>query len=353
MTEPVRELLDCAVAGVRPRAVDPVGDVVRRYRRRRGRVTAAGISAAVVLLAVGVGVAPPRFVGEDNGPEVVASEGPTEPAVAVQTGPASPRIVGNEIIAGGLVMPIPSGWRTIDDATTIYCDVPPRTIAVGFDPVPGGTGEYCDQKPFITITGASFPAWSLPPRGGIDQRQLTLPGGQPAWLITLPEHDVLGQRPYNVERLYLPWSGVVVGISLDQADFAEIFPMIRTLPVTPSDLLLPDDVTAVQVFGSSDSDPLSNVGPRVTDATVVAKVLQGLRSLTDVVPNDEACATVDMPTIVLQLNAAAEPASIIITRSDRCAQATSSLGGRVTVPRGFTDELWRLLGGKGTVEPAR
>jgi hypothetical protein len=349
-----RELLDNVVADVTPQVVDPVAEVMRRSRRGRRIMVAGGVAVAVVL-AVGAAAAIPRFVAADERTDVTASASPTEVATPAQTVPAIPRVVGEEVVAGGLVVPVPPGWRTVDDAATVYCDVAPRTIAVGFDPVPGGTGKYCGLKPFISVAGLSVQGgWALRQHPGVSQRQLTLPGGQPAWLSVTPRDDALGQQPFTVVRLYLPWSAAVLAISLDQKDFAQIFPTIRTRPVTPSVLSLPDNVTGVQAFGPGDSASWSSKsGPRSRDPATVHDVLQRLQSLTDVVPNDEACATADMPTVVLQVGSAASSATIVITVSEHCAQATSSLGGRVAVPPGFTDQLWRLLGGDGTVEPTK
>jgi hypothetical protein len=350
----IRELLDYAVADVTPRAADPVADVLRRERRQRHRLVAV-VATVVVLLAAAAVATVPRFVGGEYAGDVVASASPTEPTFPVQSDPATPRVVGREVVAGGLVVPVPPGWQTVDDGTTIYCDVPPRTIAVGFDPVPGGSGKYCFEKPFMTVIGVGGLPGSLAnaSRGHMELRQLTLPGGQPAWFTTSADGATLGQRPNNVATLYLPWSGAALGIALDQADFAEIFPTIRTRPVTPSALKLPDKVTRAEMLGPLRPDRPLTARPRATDPAVIGQVLDRLSGLTEVVTNDEACATQDMATAALTLYTAAGPAMVVITLSDGCAQATSSLGGRVTVPRGFTDELWRLLGGSGTLEHAK
>jgi hypothetical protein len=227
-------------------------------------------------------------------------------------------------------------------------------MAVGFDPVPGGTGKYCDLKPFISVVGAQLSVGLLWQQvRGADLRQITLPGGQPAWLPIQSGSAPLGQRPYNVASLYLPWSGATVHVSLDRTGYAEIFPTIRTRPVTPSTLTLPGNVSSAQILGANGRDRPVNAGPTITDSTVIARALDRLGGLTAAVPNDQACATVNMPTVTVTFSTKAGPVAVVITLSDRCTQATSSLGGRVTVPRGFTNDLWRLLGGSGTVEPAK
>jgi hypothetical protein len=349
----IRELLGSAVADVTPRAADPVADVLRQYRRHRRRVGVA-IGAIILLLAAGGFAAVPRFAGGGQRADVFASASPAESTVPVQTGPARPRVVGKEVVAGGLVMPVPPGWHTIDDGKTTYCNVPPRTIAVGFDPVPGGSGKYCGLKPFISVSGARLSAGLLGSLlRGANLRQTTLPGGQSAWMTTWPDTATatFGQRPYNVASLYLPWSGATVHVALDRTGYAEIFPTIRTRPVAPSTLAL--SASSAQIIGPNSLGRPVNSGPRITDPTVIAQALDRLGGLTAAASNDQACATLNMPTAVVWFNTITGPAAVVITLSDNCAQATSSLGGRVTVPRGFANELWRLLGGSGTVEPAK
>ena len=361
MAGPLRELLDSAVAQVQPRAVDPVADVVRRHRTRRRRVVAAAAAALAVLAVISVTAvlrrpatesrhASPGSSASPSEPSAAVTNEPAPPRVPVTGGPATPRVVGGEIVAGGLVLPVPAGWQTTDDDSTIYCDVPPRTVAVGFDPVPGGTGPYCHLKPFIDVTGAIR-------RDFRDEspRQVTLPGGQPAWVSFGVPDSALGQQPgYNVVGLYVPWSGVAVGITLQQDDFARIVPTIRTQPVAPSALVLPTDVSRVEIVPPDRGSGFPP--PRVTDPAVTDQVVGRLLGLTEIVPNDNACATADMPTAAVVLGTSGTSgtsATVVFTLSNHCSQATSSLGGRVQVPAGFVDDLWHLLGGQGALEPTR
>jgi hypothetical protein len=110
----IGELLDGVVADVTPRAADPVAEVLRRYRRYRYQVGVA-FAAIMVVLAVGGFAAVPRFVGGGQRADVFASATPAEPTVPVQAGPAKPRVVGKEVVACGLVVPVPPGWHMIDD----------------------------------------------------------------------------------------------------------------------------------------------------------------------------------------------------------------------------------------------
>ena len=74
MTERIRELLDEAVADIRPRDPDPVPEVLRRGRARRRQLAAAGAAAAVVaaVLATG-GVVAVHRAPPDTAPQPAVS----------------------------------------------------------------------------------------------------------------------------------------------------------------------------------------------------------------------------------------------------------------------------------------
>jgi hypothetical protein len=351
----IRDLLDDAVADVTPRAGDPTADVLRRHRRYRRRRGVA-VAAIMVLVVAGGIAAVPRLDTRRPGTDALAPAASSEPTIPVQLGPATPRVVGNEVVAGGLVIPIPPGWRTIDDGRTTYCNLPPRTIAVGFEPVPGGTGRYCSQKPYISVIGSRPTPGLLGHQSPVRKlRQMTMPGGQPAWLTYLPNTQGLGGIAYNDTSVYLPWSGAIVTLGLDMESLGEILSTMRTRPVQLSTLKLPGSVVSAQMIGPISHDLRGKSSPLVTDPAVIAQALDRLNSLTEVVDNDQdACADLAAPTAAVMLNTSTGLAAVVvITLAGYCRQATASLGGRVSVPRGFGNDLWRLLGGRGAVEPVK
>src|SRR2546421_6208398 len=100
MTQRVRALLDEAVSRLEPSTPDPVAAVVARGRAAGRRSLGAAILAVAVLIGGGVVV----------GLRLGGSEAPLPPA-SMPSEPPVPRQVGDTVVAGGLILPVPKGWR--------------------------------------------------------------------------------------------------------------------------------------------------------------------------------------------------------------------------------------------------
>jgi hypothetical protein len=336
MTEGFRNRVDAALDEA-VRDTDPmaeVAEVVRRYHRGRRRTTVSCVAGVVALAILGVG-AIGQLGARTPGPGTAVSI-----KTPSTTAPAIPLLIDGEVIVDGLTVPVPDGWQAIDRRAT-YCDIPPRTVVVGFDPVPGGEGRHCGLKPIIIV--AAQGQWSSERRA---VRQLTLPGGQPAWVATGSSNVAFGKRPgYNVARLYLPWSRAMVGLTLEADEFAAVLASIRARPTQPSALVLPAHVNVV-------SSTYRGAPQRSADPAAVAEVLRRLGGLSDAVSDKRVCAHPDLPALAIDLQAGSSSATVVITLSSTCMEVTSSLGGRVSAPQGYANDIWRMLGGSGTVEPA-
>jgi hypothetical protein len=168
--------------------------------------------------------------------------------------------------------------------------------------------------------------------------QITLPGGQPGWVTTL---DGLVVKPKTVQvvQLFLPWSGANINFITSPDELKQILATIRTEPVTPTKLVLPASASAARWSVAAGKSPETIVDP--VQFRVLRVLLAGL---TDVVPNEAACRA-NVPTMRIELvdeqNKIQE--TIAISDSPDCAQATSSLGGRVRIPAGVLPNLTQLF----------
>lgn len=355
MTERLRELLDAAVAEVRPRRSDPVSDIVRRSRAGRRRVAVAGALMSV-LLVVGGGVAVGGVLrGAGGGPGgPAASSGPTrstpKPTSAAPTAgapfrpvaptPATPRVVGGKVRSGGLTLPVPAGWRVQGLPATDDC-LPARTITLGWRPVHDGR---CVHDRVISVWGVAG-GQSIPGIPTPVTSQLLLPGGQPAWL-GMGAHgspDPLGKRPgLRTVEMYVPWSGTWLELNVGYDDLTRILATVRTEPAAPSRLVLhPDALGGGYFVPASDQPTVDAWSTRRREPAT--QVLERLRALTDVVLPGQECGKAGEPAVAIHLfpsdGAMTGNDTVVITESDGCYQATSANGGRVRVPPGLAEQL--------------
>jgi hypothetical protein len=369
VTKHLAQLLDDAVAGVQPRDADPVPNVVRRGQRARLR--SAAMSAATVLAAFALTV------------WTVATNTGGTPVPDGVAAPPTPEVVGGEIVAGALRLPIPPGWQVVDAASDRPCEelgdrvivlvgptsaarCSPTQITVRGTPTvnPGGVvlnfGSFFEDPPVDAVV-VSTP------------RMLALPGGEPAWV------NWYGVKPSGV---LLPWSKVAVDFNRDLQDERSIIDSMRSVPKPATRLVLPDAVHAVELtvpFG----DEQTEYG-RSTDDQTIAAVMALLDKQRSVVSNEGACSRLDHPTARLTLKTTPDasrpprptasysasyassppegapsgpwpspsepvdysdqPTTVIINLSADCREAVSSAGGRVLLPAPVVNRVKELLG---------
>lgn len=331
-TEQLPDLLVRAAAGISPRTADPVGQVAVRVRRdRRRRTLRAGlVGVAVLALTVGGVVA---LRPKDVAPPVPAAS-PTRPVtVPASGGPVVPKLVDGVVVAAGFRMPVPAGWQTIEGREQEACTTPPHTLLVNGRLLPG---PYCEdhQGPYITVQPLEF-HWG--PRGGfVVTQEVPLAGGQPAWLVKTTL-DRLSGVDYRSVTLLLPWSGVSVALSGPGGELATIIGTIQTQPVTPERLRLPAQVTEIQF---SDGSRLRGW---VGKPEKIQPLLPKLAELDQVVTDDEACPAGPITATITLIDANHRLSVITIRSNGDCAQATSSLGGRVRLPDNFLADFTNLI----------
>ncbi|MBF9135408.1 hypothetical protein I0C86_41900 [Plantactinospora sp. S1510] len=358
MTERIRSLLDAAVEDTRPRVVDPVSAVLRRGRAsRRHRLAGAGASGvvAVALLATGGLVVANRGGGETTGanPSASASAPPTLPSEPNSRQTVAATVTDEEVRANGLILTVPDGWRVVSGQRVTDCEVAPRSVLVN---VVWMRNERCHGRADIIRLHSWFP-----PHYGLSEKpsskvfsegvsELVLPGGQPAWLS---DNDILNFERFQRSasfNLAVPWAGTLLEIQVPLKDLDFVLGSIRSEPVVPGRLVLPETPPRVTV-GQRGRDRIDS-----TDAAAIAQVLERLRGLDQVVQTDELpCASAqpltpgrklaakDMATVTLHYPSGFAQAVVAISSTDECAFATSSMGGRVRLPAGFLAEIRALL----------
>jgi hypothetical protein len=354
MTQRFGALLDEAVSGLEPRSSDPVGDVVARRRVARRRCLGAGILAVAVL--IGGGVAVDRLGGNGDG----------VPVGGVVGEPPIPELVGDNVVAGNLILPVPQGWRVLPASVPADCakgTVFDNTILIGG---PGDGG--CALAPIevrsrpIEVYGRS----GVSPGGRVvgplsangdpiitSPRTYTLRGGEPAWLMTAvddpmnrPEKDrglhYYGQY-YN--SLLVPWSRVSVELRVSGPEQQRIIDTMRTAPHPRSGrLALPATAAKATLTVPDATDQYSPAGHGViTDPTTVAAVLGLLREQTSVVDDAHACAGPGQRVARLSL----DRTTVIISLGGGCQEAVSSDGGRVRLSNRAMSKLMRMFGVAG------
>jgi hypothetical protein len=350
MTQRITALLDAAVSDLEPQAADPVSAVIRRGRAARRRAVVAGAVAVVAALTGGI-VVNDQLVGRD-----------ARPVVAEQ--PPIPRLVNGNVVAGGLILPVPKGWRVVA-AGSAPCGRLTDTILIG-----GPDDAGCAWAP-ITVAGT----WHTSPGGLVTAfdpltggltvstpRQITLRGGEPAWLDWDTIAERLQPRPdahAEFNRLLLPWSKVSIMLRVDGPAQQRIIDSIRTSPAPASRLVLP----AAAGLAELTTPDAPREYASITDPATIAQVLGLMGEHTTTVDRGRACSTQAHPTARLtfraserrslrlpppvnpeRVTATFDVTTIIITLADDCYEAVSSRGGRVRLTKPTVDELRRLFG---------
>lgn len=371
MTERVRALLDGAVAGLEPSDPDPVAGVVARGRAgQRRRIVGAAMAAVVVLVGGGV---------------VVSSQlGGQPPTTTVGDGgrPPTPKLVGDTVVAGDLVLPVPKGWRVVPVSNRQPCGELENTILIG------GPDQHGCQYGSVEVRGTAnlFPSGFLV--GPLDGTEpiitapvtYTLRGGGPAWLVApvdselnTPGTRAPGASYYNV--LLAPWSKVQITFRVPGPEQQQIIDTIRTGPPRRAGgLELPGTVdSATLQRPDADGVPRRAGFGKIKDPVKIAAMLELLRLRTEPVDNAHACAKPGQRTARLTLNAielvttaptdgrsqppskppSADPSppqldppapTIIISLGGGCQEAVSADGGRVRLSDETLKELERLFG---------
>jgi hypothetical protein len=376
VTEQLRDLLDTAVAGTRPRETDPAAAVVRRSRRGRRRtavmasvaVVLATVAAASVGILVGAGrgsgfpaasISPGSSTGSaspeptaSSAPTPSASAGPTLSAAPPRGAPTEARVVNGRVELGGFSLAVPPGWTTVGKPPFDGC-IPPMTVTVGWAPVHDGR---CPLDRIISVWGEGGPT----PRGGMvipqgtttpPMAQFTLPGGQPAFIGTGSHEspDPFGNRPdLRTVTLDMPWSNALVELNLGYRDLTRVLATVATTPFPPSPLRLHADAQGGGYFVAA-TDETSATAAFTGDTARAELILARLRTLTDVVAPGQECATANDPATGIYLlpsdGAMTGNELVVITETPTCTEATSMMGGRVRVPPGLVDQLHQIFTG--------
>lgn len=330
MSERVRQLLNEAVVGVEPRAADPVAAVLGRARHsRRRRVAGGSVLTAGLLVVAVVAVGTLRLDRAEPPPTRFATPVPGPVTVTVENG---------VVRAGGLRLPVPPGW-TVVTANQPFCETARRTLFINSRPTSGGS--CTEGPPIITVDGT---ADSRVVRAGASWQQMILPGGQPAWLSGIGASALDPTQPgseYRTLGMDLPWSGVAVTFLMTRAELQPIVASIRTDPVRPGPLVLPAGAVKA-VISTGVRGPAEAT---ITDPSRVEDLRATLAGLREPAPADTGCPAETPLRHITFIDAdGAVLAAVMVSMTAACSEATSSRGGRVTVPAG----LWGPLAGKVT-----
>lgn len=362
MTQRVRALLDEAVSNLEPRNPDPVAAVIARGRAARHRALGAGMLAAAVLIGGGLAV----------GAQVGGGVAPSEAGEAGR--PPTPGRVGDTVVAGGMVLPVPKGWRVVTHSFAKPCGMLANTILVA-----GPDESGCQMAPIEVrgtrrvVRGNLVPLPPKIPDAFITApRTYTLRGGEPAWLtdgVDDPRNGTRKAPGYSYHNnLLLPWSRVVVTLRAPGPEQLRIIDSIRTAPPRGTTrLTVPGTVVeaSLTMFDAAGRKVPAGYGAS-TDRPTIAAVLGLLRGRTSVVDNAHACAGPGQRTARLNLNATVRvapsapgkalppealspealgtPTVIMISIGGGCQEAVSSGGGRVRLSDATVSELARLFG---------
>jgi len=346
MTQRIRQLLDDAVSGLEPGTSDPVGAVLRRGRAARRRTVMAAATAAVVLVAGGV---------------AVSSHGKGTSVAGIETG--IPYVDGDVVVAGDVRVPIPAGWRAISNDAQRPCGDLAKTILVidddnrGCQYAPVEVEPVASRNPEGAAAYLRFLAlWS----DGIVQppASVTLRGGEPGWLFSRLDSDKLRPgRPSYANELLLPWSNTLIWLRTDGADERKVIASLRSDPAGARPLELPDTAAAADLTVPDATGHVTKAGHRrTTDPATITAVLALLREQTDVVANDEACASDQQRSARLTLSAEDDPAggvatsgarlatTVVIALGGNCQEVVSSDGGRVRLSATALNQLLVFFG---------
>ncbi|GIJ71781.1 hypothetical protein [Virgisporangium ochraceum] len=319
MGDRVKELLDRAAGGVRPREPDPVGAVLGRVRvARRRRIAAAGAAAvAACTLVAGAVVAGTTLTGPAPDDPATATPAPVASAV---TGTATVTVENGVLRAGGLRLPLP-GW-TVATADQGICETVRHTVLIAASVIPGG--PCTDPASYISARGAR-PTFTLR-KGDQYARQIILTGGQPAFILHNGT-DPLGPGPdseYRYLTMWVPWSGVDLLFSLPRGELRQVVAAIRTEPVAPGTLVVPPGAARVVILGTD-----SEVSATITEPARIEDLRTWLTGLEEPVPAGVECPGDTARQRVVFLYPDSTYVTVMVGVDARCGEATSSRGGRV------------------------
>lgn len=360
MRQRVGALLDEAVSDLQPKSSDPVGEVIARRRVARRRRLGPGIGAGILAVAVLVG----------GGVVVGARSGGSRagvPVGGVVGKPPIPELVGTNVVAGNLIVPVPQGWRVLSASVPADCakgTVFDNTILIG------GPGDgRCAFAP-IEVRGWADPNQGGTGAGGTSGDRIlgspsiyTLRGGEPAWLTTAvddpmnrPEKD-RGLHYYNqyYNVLLVPWSRVSVTLRVSGPEQQQIIDTMRTAPHPRTGrLALPATAARATLTVPDATGRNLTAGPGMTtDRATAAAVLDLMRGQTSVVDDAHACAGPGQRAARLTLDPSPvyEPpyfgrtaTTVMISLGGGCQEAVSADGGRVRLSDATVNKLKRLLG---------
>ncbi|XVV10796.1 hypothetical protein ACQP2X_39035 [Actinoplanes sp. CA-131856] len=182
---------------------------------------------------------------------------------------------------------------------------------------------------------------------------VTLPGGEPVWMLNALDSEELKPRPYEgysfYNELLLPWSGMLVVLRMDGAGEQKIVDSMRSNPGRAGVLVLPKKATSVGVTFPDDTGRVRAAGYLKSESPeTAASVLKLLREQTDVVDDADACAGPGQHNVRITLEGA-RTSTVIISLGERCQEAVASGGGRVRLSDATMVEIRRMFGLSGLV----
>jgi hypothetical protein len=360
----LKDLLDAAVAGIEPRAGDPIDVVVRRGRRRDARgVLGVAVAALVVLLTMGFLAAQ---VTRRSGPApgVIAEVGgrgsSAPPSGSAGPNVAGPNVAGRTVVMAGLRFTAPAGWsvrdagqgcpRAHNDTPWYQDDGDPTSACVEFD-APEDQHRFVaiDVDPGNQINGIAD-TLDQPPYGSValmPQRVLALPSGLSAWIVAGDDLDPAGTQAWTLSQITFPDRKIRLKAVMGAQERTAFLDTIQATHVVPGKLSLPTSATRAQL--SVPGQPAANATTVYTTgvqagADRVAQVLGLLRQQTQTVDPKKSCANGRQPVAQLVLrNGDSVAAVVTISSSGSCHEAFSSAGGAVQVRGDFLAQLVALI----------
>jgi hypothetical protein len=280
------------------------------------------------------------------------------PKSAALPSPFQPEVDGSAVRVNGLLLPLPDGWKPLHtQQADNYCDIPAKIVVVAESGIQPGN---CDARPRVQIGHGGLMTGSMlrPDRtthrwGGF--REVVLPGGQPLWLDDNEVRNLTAaaKDSYFATTLEAPWAAAYVSVEMPTSMARPYMQDIRSEPVPPARLSIPD--AAQSVHGTINGDTVSS-----SRQATIQQVIQQLRALDQTVdpaqpicPDDPPIAPTwtlpghDMDQLIFATD---DPFGnpvvqtvVALGTSTSCAFATSSDAGRVWLPEGFVAQLHELV----------
>lgn len=244
---------------------------------------------------------------------------------------------GDDLNVNGIILRVPAGWRVDRSDHADRCDEPDRTILVGRE-----LAHPCARREAISV--AYWNAESFDRADSAVLREMTLPSGQPAWILD----GVGGIRSWQpppttvVFTAYLPWVSLRLDFSLSGQSVDTVLRSLRSERVRPARLRLARDVDAIRK-GSGDVEAAAIKG--------ALDLFAGLDRVVDTVDAPCADATFfggwewsDSSPMVLALSRDGRRVGALVYHlRNGCGFMTSSRGGRVWVPKDLQLMIYQAL----------